>query len=264
MVNEPFTIRAWRCPCVHAADRSSRRPRTLPRTSLRAQPASQRVSPPRPGAASRNDWRRPARRRTPARPATRPALRPGRPAPSRWIAAHRPRPTARPPAPPRSPAPGDPPLRDQRDRPRPVFLGPPAAGLARGKADQPPRVVIGISLPVDPPVDQRPIDRLRFGQRGRRVPLLGQLEPQARRTLALARKPRLPGVHVGKAEDRQPRPYLAHAARAFSASAASAISALMISASGSSFVTMPTDCPAITLPCSTSPSITARLSAPAQ
>ena len=54
------------------------------------------------------------------------------------------------------------------------------------------------------------------------------------------------------------------AARFSSACAASAISVAMISAAGSSLVTMPTDCPAIRLPCSTSPSITARRSAPAQ
>jgi hypothetical protein len=55
-----------------------------------------------------------------------------------------------------------------------------------------------------------------------------------------------------------------HAARLSSAVAASAIRLAMMSAIGSSLVTMPTDWPAITLPCSTSPSITARRSAPAQ
>src|SRR6476646_674074 len=49
-----------------------------------------------------------------------------------------------------------------------------------------------------------------------------------------------------------------------SAASLSAISAATISATGSSWVTMPTDWPAIKLPFSTSPSITARLSAPAQ
>lgn len=49
-----------------------------------------------------------------------------------------------------------------------------------------------------------------------------------------------------------------------SAAAASSTSSARISATGSSFLTMPTDWPAITLPVSTSPSITARRSAPAQ
>ncbi len=53
-------------------------------------------------------------------------------------------------------------------------------------------------------------------------------------------------------------------ARFSSADAASLISAAIISAIGSSLVTMPTDCPAMTEPCSISPSITARRSAPAQ
>ena len=53
-------------------------------------------------------------------------------------------------------------------------------------------------------------------------------------------------------------------ARASSAAAACAISPPMMSATGSSRLTMPTDWPAITEPCSTSPSITARRSAPAQ
>ena len=52
--------------------------------------------------------------------------------------------------------------------------------------------------------------------------------------------------------------------RLSSAAAASSTSSAMISATGSSRLTMPTDCPAITEPRSTSPSITARLSAPAQ
>ena len=49
-----------------------------------------------------------------------------------------------------------------------------------------------------------------------------------------------------------------------SAAAASSTSSLRISATGSSRLTMPTDWPAITEPPSTSPSITARRSAPAQ
>ncbi len=53
-------------------------------------------------------------------------------------------------------------------------------------------------------------------------------------------------------------------ARFSSADAASLISAAIISGIGSSLVTMPTDCPAMTEPCSISPSITARRSAPAQ
>ena len=63
---------------------------------------------------------------------------------------------------------------------------------------------------------------------------------------------------------RPRRPNQNHAALFSSALAASAIRLAMISALGSSLVTMPTDWPAITLPCSTSPSITARRSAPAQ
>ena len=49
-----------------------------------------------------------------------------------------------------------------------------------------------------------------------------------------------------------------------SAAFASSTSSAMMSATGSSLVTMPTDCPAMTEPVSTSPSITARRSAPAQ
>jgi hypothetical protein len=52
--------------------------------------------------------------------------------------------------------------------------------------------------------------------------------------------------------------------RRSSAAAASSASSRMISATGSSRVTMPTDWPAMTDPLSTSPSITARRSAPAQ
>ena len=49
-----------------------------------------------------------------------------------------------------------------------------------------------------------------------------------------------------------------------SAAFASSTNSAMMSATGSSRLTMPTDCPAITDPPSTSPSITARRSAPAQ
>jgi hypothetical protein len=52
--------------------------------------------------------------------------------------------------------------------------------------------------------------------------------------------------------------------RLSSAAAASSTSSWMIAATGSSRVTMPTDWPAMTEPLSTSPSITARRSAPAQ
>gem|GEM_PF-4615235 len=56
----------------------------------------------------------------------------------------------------------------------------------------------------------------------------------------------------------------AHSRRSASAAAASPTRPSMIAAAGSSRVTMPTDWPAMSEPCSTSPSTTARRSAPAQ
>ena len=52
--------------------------------------------------------------------------------------------------------------------------------------------------------------------------------------------------------------------RASSAASAALAKSAMIVATGSSLVTMPTDCPAISDPFSMSPSITARRNAPAQ
>jgi hypothetical protein len=91
--------------------------------------------------------------------------------------------------------------RDQLRRPRPVVLRPFAARPARREAGEPALIVIWLKLPVDPPMAQRAIDRLRFRGADDAGPLLGKFHPNARAAGGLPRQPGVKRRLIGEAEN---------------------------------------------------------------